>query len=102
ALTSFEVQRMVVEEAMNSRVPPPLALAVAKVESNFTPEAESPVGARGVMQIMPKTARDVFGVRENELWNTRLNIRLGLDYLTQLYDLYGKRWDLALSHYNGG
>jgi Transglycosylase SLT domain len=62
----------------------------------------SPAGAKGVMQIMPKTARDVFGVREDELLNARLNIQLGIDYLEQLYDQYGKRWDLALSHYNGG
>jgi soluble lytic murein transglycosylase-like protein len=100
--TPIDIQRMVIEEAMNSRVPPALALAVARVESNFEPRAESPVGARGVMQIMPKTARDVFGVHESQLWNARLNIRLGLNFLEQLHDQYGQRWDLALSHYNGG
>jgi soluble lytic murein transglycosylase-like protein len=100
--STLDVQRMVVEEAMTSRVPPALALAVARVESNFQPEAQSPVGARGVMQLMPKTARDVFGVPESQLFNARLNIRLGIDFLEQLYDQYGRRWDLALSHYNGG
>lgn len=100
--TVLDVQRMVIEEALKSRVPPALALAVARVESNFQARAESPVGARGVMQIMPKTARDVFGVHESQLWNARLNIRLGIDFLEQLYDQYGQRWDLALSHYNGG
>jgi len=97
-----DIQRMIIEEARNSRVPPALALALAKVESNFQPQAVSSAGARGVMQIMPKTARDVFGVHENELWDARLNIQLGLDYLDQLYHQYGRRWDLALSHYNGG
>jgi hypothetical protein len=97
-----EIQRIVVEEALNSRVPPALALAVARVESNFEPRAVSPVGARGVMQIMPKTARDVFGVGERELWNARLNIQLGTNFLRQLYEQYGRRWELALSHYNGG
>lgn len=97
-----DVQRIILEEAANSRVPPSLALALARVESNFAPRALSPAGARGVMQLMPKTARDVFGVREDELWNPRLNIQLGLGYLEQLYDQYGGRWDLALSHYNGG
>ncbi|MGE3335332.1 MAG: lytic transglycosylase domain-containing protein [Rhodospirillaceae bacterium] len=100
--TPLDIQRMVIEEAMNSRVPPALALAVARVESNFEARAESPVGARGVMQIMPKTARDVFGVHESQLWNARLNIRLGLNFLEQLHTQYGQRWDLALSHYNGG
>lgn len=98
----LDIQRMVIEEAMNSRVPPALALAVARVESNFQAQAQSPVGARGVMQIMPKTARGVFGVHESQLWDARLNIRLGIEFLEQLYDQYGQRWDLALSHYNGG
>ncbi len=102
AETQMDVQRIILEESMNSRVPPALALAVARVESNFQPRAVSPAGAKGVMQLMPKTARDVFGVREDELLNARLNIQLGIGYLEQLYDQYGHRWDLALSHYNGG
>ena len=102
AATRTEVKRMIVEEAVNSRVPPALALAVAKVESDFQDNALSTAGARGVMQIMPKTARDEFGVHEDELWHARLNIQLGIDYRERLYDQYGGRWDLALSHYNGG
>ena len=61
--TSTEIKRIIIEEAENSRVPAALALAVAKVESNFNEDALSPVGARGVMQIMPKTGQRVFGVR---------------------------------------
>jgi len=102
AATRAEIKRMVVDEAQNSRVPPSMALALAKVESDFQERALSPTGARGVMQIMPKTARDVFGIGEDELWNARLNIQLGIGYLEQLHDQYGGRWDLALSHYNGG
>lgn len=97
-----EVREIVVEEALNTIVPPSLALAVAKVESNFNPEALSSAGARGVMQIMPATARSEFGISADELWKTRLNIQLGIDYLGQLIRQYGGRWDLALSHYNGG
>ena len=102
AATRTDIKQMVIEEAMNSNVPPALALAVAKVESDFQDRALSTAGARGVMQIMPQTGRGVFGVHEDELWNARLNIQLGLDYLQQLHDQYGGRWDLALSHYNGG
>lgn len=102
AATRTDVKRMVLEEAANSRVPPALAMAVAKVESDFLPAALSTAGARGVMQIMPKTAHGVFGVGADELWDPRLNIRLGLDFLEQLYDQYGGQWELALSHYNGG
>jgi soluble lytic murein transglycosylase-like protein len=102
AQSALEVQRMVIDEALRTRVPPSLALAVAKVESNFEPRAVSPAGAMGVMQIMPKTARGVFGVSAGRLHNARLNIQLGLNYLEQLYEQYGRRWELALSHYNGG
>jgi soluble lytic murein transglycosylase-like protein len=102
AATRAEVKRMVVEEANNSSVPPALALAVAKVESDFQDRAESPKGARGVMQVMPLTADRLFGIDADELWNTRLNIQLGIDYLEQLRGRYDGRWDLALSHYNGG
>ena len=101
AETRVDIQRMIVEEALSGQVPPALALAVARVESNFDADAESPVGARGVMQIMPATARGEYGVGEDELWDARLNIQLGIDFLKQLYVRYG-RWDLALSHYNAG
>lgn len=98
-----EVRRMVVQEAMGSeRVPPSLALAVAQAESDFVADALSPAGARGVMQIMPATAQGEFGIEADDLWNPRLNIQLGVAFLDQLIDRYGGRWDLALSHYNGG
>ncbi len=96
------IKKMVVEEAMASRVPPSLALAVAKVESDFQANALSSKGARGVMQIMPKTAADEWGVEADELWNPRLNIRLGIDFLERLIDRYEGDWELALSYYNGG
>lgn len=97
------IQRMVIEEAQaNGVVPPALALAVARVESNFQAHVESSAGARGVMQIMPATAWGEFRVAADRLWEPRLNIRLGVDYLERLYNQYGRRWELALSHYNGG
>lgn len=97
-----DMRRLVVEEAMNSHVPPSLAMAVAKVESDFQPKALSTAGARGVMQIMPATAMGEYGVHAGELWNARLNVQLGIDFLEQLIARYDGRWDLALSHYNGG
>ncbi len=102
ASTRFEVKRLVMAEAMDSDVPVSLALAVAKVESDFNARALSSAGARGVMQIMPATARDEFGVSPKRLWEPRTNIRLGVRFLEQLHDQYNGRWDLALSHYNGG
>jgi hypothetical protein len=103
AATRSQVRTMVVEEAQrNGTVPASLALAVAKVESGFDERAESIAGARGVMQIMPKTARGEYNIAADRLWDPRLNIRTGIAYLEKLYHQYGKRWNLALSHYNGG
>ncbi len=97
------IQRVLVEEAVrNGAVPPALALAVARVESNFQAHVTSSAGARGVMQIMPATARGEFGVGADLLFDARVNVRLGVEFLERLYNQYGNRWDLALSHYNGG
>lgn len=96
-----DVQRMVVEEAVRAGLSPELALAVAKVESGFNPAAHSSAGARGVMQIMPATAKGEFGVGAELLWMPALNIRLGVAFLKGLLNVYGRE-EFALSHYNGG
>jgi soluble lytic murein transglycosylase-like protein len=92
---------IVVREANDLGVSPSLALALAHVESNFDPRALSHKGARGVLQIMPATARGEYGIAADRLWDPRINIRLGLHFLKRLQNRYG-RTDLALSHYNGG
>ena len=102
AATRSQVKRIVVEESLRAGFPPSLAMAVAKAESDFDDAAVSAAGARGVMQIMPKTGRDLYGVEPDELWDARLNVQLGIDYLKSLIGRYGGRWDVALSHYNGG
>lgn len=95
------VMRMVVAAAREAGIDPALALAVAHTESSFRPLALSHAGARGVMQMMPATARGEFGARPAQLWDPRINTRLGSRFLRQLLDRYG-RTDIALSHYNGG
>jgi soluble lytic murein transglycosylase-like protein len=101
--TKEDVREMIVAAAAkDGRVPAALALAVARVESNFNTSTESSAGARGVMQIMPATARDEYGVDADTLWDAGTNIDLGIRYLGDLYEHYGRNWDAALSHYNGG
>ncbi len=102
AATRSQVKRIVVEESLRAGFPPSLAMAVAKAESDFNDAAESSAGARGVMQIMPKTARDLYGIDRDDLWDARLNVQLGIDYLESLIRRYRGQWDIALSHYNGG
>lgn len=98
-----EIQSMIVQEATNNgTVPPALALGVAKVESDFNPSAVSSAGAKGVMQIMPATAKGEFGVDSTVLLDPLTNIRIGILYLERLYIQYNRNWEHALSHYNGG
>ncbi len=96
------IQRMIIQTSLENDVPPELALAVARIESAFSAIAVSEKGARGVMQIMPATARGEFGVGADQLWDTGTNVTIGVRYLRNLYERYGWRWDAALSHYNGG
>lgn len=103
AASRAEVMQMVSDEAVrNGRVPVALALAVARVESNFDDQAISSAGARGVMQIMPAVARAEPGPVAGQLMEAKVNVRLGVAQLERLYDQYGQDWELALSHYNGG
>ncbi len=96
------IRTMVVSEALDLGLPVALALAVAHAESNFNPRALSHKGARGVMQIMPATARGEYGVQAKLLWQPRINIRIGIHFLRRLIERYHGRVDLALSYYNGG
>ena len=96
------IRAMVVREALDLGLPVALALAVAHAESNFDPQALSHKGARGVMQIMPATARGEYGVPADALWRPRINIRLGIHFLRRLIARYHGRVNLALSYYNGG
>ena len=95
-------QMIVKEAAKTTNVTPSVALAVAKIESSFQPHVVSSAGAIGVMQIMPRTGRDLFGLSRAELFDPAINIRAGVTFLDQLINRYGGRVDLALSHYNGG
>lgn len=100
--TSFSrtsIKEMVIDEAQNSLVPPALALALAKVHSDFRPDALGTRGTLGVMQVATVTAEDL-GISEEELWEPRLNIQIALDQLGEHFRHHGS-WDLALAAYHG-
>ncbi|PKG95607.1 lytic transglycosylase domain-containing protein [Paraglaciecola sp. MB-3u-78] len=97
-----DIQQRVIGEAKRQNMPPSLALAIAKVESNFNHQALSHAGAKGVMQIMPRTAEQVFGVHRSRLFDPDVNIELGVTFMKKLLKRYDGRLDIALSHYNGG
>ncbi|HET8678641.1 MAG TPA: lytic transglycosylase domain-containing protein [bacterium] len=78
-------------------IPRYVAYNLIEVESRWRQHAVSRRGARGIMQLMPRTAR---GLRVDPR-DPRQNIEGGLRYLRQLYDRF-KRWDLALAAYHSG
>ncbi len=89
-------------------VSPELALAIARRESEFFTEATSQAGARGMMQLMPRTARSVSDelgleyARDKLLTDWRYNIRLGSTYLARLRSEFGPSLVLISAAYNAG
>ncbi len=90
--------RLILRSARNHRVEPALVKAVIAAESNFEPKAVSRVGAQGLMQLMPRTAREM-GVRNP--FHPGENVEGGTRYLRDMLDRFGdlKR---ALAAYNAG
>lgn len=85
-----------------------LLKAVMAAESGFNPEAISPKGAIGLMQIMPATA-ERYGLRgdrkktlEEKLTDPEINIRLGARYLRDLQRMFPDQQHLVLASYNAG
>lgn len=99
--------RVIVEESRRHELPVGLILAVIEVESSYDPFAVSPVGAMGLMQLLPSTGAEV--ARElrlpwagpQTLFDPATNVRLGVTYLRELRDRFGEM-SVALAAYNWG
>jgi len=94
--------------ALLSGIPLSLSLAVARKESAFWPQARSPVGAQGLMQLMPETgklAAKNLGIKFEkglDLTDPVINIRLGSWYLGRLIRRFDHNRVIALAAYNAG
>ncbi len=90
-------------------ITPSYAMAVARQESAWDPKAQSPVGAVGLMQIMPRTAEytakksNISGyINSKQLLDPITNIRIGTEYLETVHRQFGRNRILSSAAYNAG
>jgi soluble lytic murein transglycosylase len=102
-----QVARTIAEESRRHGLDPALVLAVIHVESRYDAYAVSPVGAMGLMQILPATGEEL-AAKEGIVWrgpqtlfDPIVNVRLGVAYLNELTTRYGNT-AMALAAYNWG
>lgn len=83
-------------------IDPLLIVAVMAIESSFNPFAESQMGARGLMQVIPRFHKDKIGPEhdENALFDPALNVRVGTQVLHEGLRRYGSM-QAALQYYGG-
>ncbi|WP_309227261.1 lytic transglycosylase domain-containing protein [Zooshikella harenae] len=94
-------RKIIGKTAVEHKLNPVLIHAVVKTESNYNPQAVSHVGAKGLMQLMPATAKEM-GVRN--AFNPRQNVKGGSGYLKKMLTRRGINGNvaLALAAYNAG
>ena len=97
-------QTTITEQSNKNNISPPWAFAIARRESSFMSDAHSGAGARGLMQIMPTTARHIAKrpISTRKLNNAEQNIALGTKYLSQLFERHDQNQILATAAYNAG
>jgi soluble lytic murein transglycosylase-like protein len=94
-----DLRTLATETARRHGIDPELVLAVVSVESAFRPDAISPKGAQGLMQLMPGTAREL-GVKDP--LDPAANLDGGTRYLNALLQQYKGDLKRALAAYNAG
>ncbi len=97
-------QRELTEAALAEGVDRELLWGVARQESRFSPAVASPVGAVGLLQLMPETAAELAGSPQSRtaLENAGLNARLGARYLNRLRQRWQNQPFLMVASYNAG
>lgn len=98
-----ELAATIADVARAEGIDPELAFRLVKLESDFNIRATSPVGAVGLTQLMPSTARFYHkGITTNRLYDPTTNLRIGFRYLRGLVKEYDGDMKTALLAYNRG
>ena len=98
---------IVAKHAKNAGLDTPLILSLIRQESAFNPKARSSANARGLMQLLPSTARETAAgarltrAQAENLYDPEINIRLGTTYFAAMLRRYAHP-ELALAAYNAG
>ena len=97
----------ILELSHQREVPPELLLAMVRQESAFDPQARSWAGARGLMQIMPATAREMaqrigLPYSTSRLTDPEFSLQLGSAYFAQVLRMFENDVELSLAAYNAG
>jgi soluble lytic murein transglycosylase-like protein len=92
-------QPLVMKAADRYKVDPAMIMAIIMAESSYNPKAVSKKGAKGLMQLMPTTAKSL-GVKDS--FNPEHNINGGVQYFKKLLNQFGGDVELALAAYNAG
>ncbi|MBW2563314.1 MAG: lytic transglycosylase domain-containing protein [Deltaproteobacteria bacterium] len=92
-------QPIVLKAANRHKVDPAMVMAIIMAESSYNPKAISKKGAKGLMQLMPTTARSL-GVKD--IFNPEHNIDAGVRYFKKLLNQFDGDVELALAAYNAG
>ena len=108
AVYPLEYEDLILKYAKQYNIPPSFIAAVIYSESHFNKDATSPVGASGLMQIMPATGARLAKTlgdtdfAPSKLFEPERNVRYGSYYLKELIDRHEGDVDKALMAYNGG
>lgn len=104
----LDYKQIIEQRSKEYALDPYLVSAIIYTESRFKPDAVSPKGATGLMQIMPDTGEWISGkigiedYTHSMLLNPDINIRLGCWYIRYLFDKFSGNMDKVLAAYNAG
>ena len=104
-LFPFPYQEQIMSQGKQRELNPLLSISVMRKESTFDPKIDSRVGALGLMQVLPSTAKWVsqqMKMSEYDLFEPGDNIKIGTWYLAQNHQRYGNDSLLAIASYNAG
>ncbi|MBI5881676.1 MAG: lytic transglycosylase domain-containing protein [Elusimicrobia bacterium] len=93
--------QLVWDEVKRYAMDPTLVLALILQESGYNPKAQSGVGAKGLMQIMPSTGQGL-GLRGSDFYDPVKNVKAGIRYLAEMLSRFNGDVKKALAAYNAG